>query len=337
MRRLPLAEPRDPRADAYPMPRVPRGWYAVARSSEITGDAPTSLHYFGRALVGFRDEKGKAHVLDAHCPHYGAHLGEGGRIVDGKLECPFHGWQFDGEGQCVHAPFVSKPPRAETGKHPVVERSGLVYVHASDAEPQFAPPRVHEAEDERFASPIVERHRMRTHIQEIRENIVDESHFHYIHGQDRPSDLVFEEDGPRAYAHGALQKRVFGVSFDQSFDVEMHGPGIMVVRTVGRYITTTTIALTTPVDDSVSELRLLHYVKRKPNAPWLTPLQKAFFSYIARPEVLEEKRIWDHKVWRERPILLPHETGIRALRRWYAQFYADEQQDGRVTPRCATG
>ena len=35
----------------------------------------------------------------------------------------------------------------------------------------------------------------------------------------------------------------------------------------------------------------------------------------------EEVRIWDHKIHQARPVLLPHEKGIRALRRWYAQFY----------------
>jgi hypothetical protein len=40
--------------------------------------------------------------------------------------------------------------------------------------------------------------------------------------------------------------------------------------------------------------------------------------------VREEVRIWDHKIHQSRPVLLPHEKGIRALRRWYAQFYPSE-------------
>ena len=40
-----------------------------------------------------------------------------------------------------------------------------------------------------------------------------------------------------------------------------------------------------------------------------------------REEVREEVRIWDHKVHQARPVLLQHERGIKALRRWYAQFY----------------
>lgn len=338
MRRLPLAPPRDPRADAYPMPRVPTGWYGIALSREVSSRRPTSLHYFGRELVAFRDTSGTAHLIDAYCPHYGAHLGDGGRIVDGTLECPFHGWRFDGGGRCVHAPFADKPPRAQTGSYPTVERSGVLYAFVGAETPTFEAPDIPEGHDRDYASPMSERHVARTHVQEIRENIVDESHFHFIHGQRRPSELVFEEDGPRAYVHGTLHKRVLGVDFEQSFEVEMHGPGVMIVRTAGRYMTTTTVALTTPIDDRASELHLLHYIKRAELGRVLVPFQKLFFNLVAGPEIREERRIWDAKIWRERPILLPHETGIRALRRWYAQFYASaDEEDAIVSPHIAAG
>jgi hypothetical protein len=55
--------------------------------------------------------------------------------------------------------------------------------------------------------------------------------------------------------------------------------------------------------------------------PFLAPVLKLAFRTQAFGEVREEIRIWDHKVHRARPVLLPHEKGIKALRRWYAQFY----------------
>ena len=78
-RRDPMAVlPRDTRADSYPMPFVPYGWYAVLRSRQLRPGRVVSLHYFGRALIAFRGADGQAAVRDAHCPHYGAHLGVGG-------------------------------------------------------------------------------------------------------------------------------------------------------------------------------------------------------------------------------------------------------------------
>ena len=63
----------------------------------------------GENLVVFRTGAGKACVLDAYCPHLGANLGIGGRVVGDCIECPFHGWQFDGhDGKCTRVPYAEK-------------------------------------------------------------------------------------------------------------------------------------------------------------------------------------------------------------------------------------
>lgn len=60
-------------------------------------------------MVVFRDQEGKASVLDAYCPHLGANLAVGGRVVGNCIECPFHGWQFRGDdGKCVKIPYAEK-------------------------------------------------------------------------------------------------------------------------------------------------------------------------------------------------------------------------------------
>ncbi len=57
----------------------------------------------------FRDEEGKSHVVDAYCPHLGANLAVGGKVVGNCIECPFHAWRFRGEdGKCVHIPAADK-------------------------------------------------------------------------------------------------------------------------------------------------------------------------------------------------------------------------------------
>lgn len=60
----------------------------------------------GKNLIVFRGESDEAHVFDAYCAHMGAHLGVGGTVLPGDcLQCPFHGWIFDGKtGQCVQIP-----------------------------------------------------------------------------------------------------------------------------------------------------------------------------------------------------------------------------------------
>src|SRR5687767_14969896 len=98
------------------MSPYPTGWFVVAHSAELTSDVVLSLRYFGRDLVAWRDDEGKAVVADAHCPHLGAHIGYGGFVEAGCVVCPFHHWRFDGDGQNVEIPYrdsVNKAARLE--------------------------------------------------------------------------------------------------------------------------------------------------------------------------------------------------------------------------------
>ncbi|WP_234383289.1 Rieske 2Fe-2S domain-containing protein [Streptomyces dysideae] len=293
----------------------------MLRSAELRPDRVVSLHYFGRALVAFRGADGQAAVRDAHCPHYGAHLGVGGKVVDGTVECPFHGWRFAADGRCVNAPFAVRTPKVSLGGFPVREHSGLIFVHTGPVAPSWEVPEIPEAGSRDFAEPIDDTCRARIHIQEMRENIVDESHFHFIHGQSEPPVQDWRTDGPFAEVRGRISRRVLGWDINNTFDAVMYGPGVMVVRTHGPVLSVTAVALSTPVDDRTSELRMLYYLRKPARAPFLTPALKLVFRAEALGEVHEEVRIWDYKIHQPRPVLLPHEKGIKALRRWYAQFY----------------
>ena len=102
---------RDAKTEHDALP-IPNGWFAVAWSRELTRATCRPLFYFGQELVLFRTRSGQARVLDAYCPHLGAHLGQGGRVIGETVRCPFHGWQYDGTtGACVHIPYCERIPR----------------------------------------------------------------------------------------------------------------------------------------------------------------------------------------------------------------------------------
>src|SRR5438045_4014627 len=84
----------------------PRGWFAVCFSADLAPGATRAVRYFGQDLVVYRGEDGVARVLDAYCPHLGAHLGVGGKVVGDTIRCPFHAWRFDGCGDCVGIPYL---------------------------------------------------------------------------------------------------------------------------------------------------------------------------------------------------------------------------------------
>ena len=102
---------------------IPLGWYALEYSEQLAVGEVKALHYLGRELVLFRTESGQARVVDAFCPHLGAHLGHGGIVVGENIACPFHGWEFDGTGKCTEVPYHKKtfPKKAAIPNWEIVE------------------------------------------------------------------------------------------------------------------------------------------------------------------------------------------------------------------------
>ena len=61
---------------------VVEGWYWVIRSKEVKKGKIKAVNMLGRELIVYRGDDGVARVMDAYCPHMGAHLAEG--KVDGQ-------------------------------------------------------------------------------------------------------------------------------------------------------------------------------------------------------------------------------------------------------------
>ena len=112
----------------FPFPAYPNGWFAVSSSDEVKSGEVKPLDYFGNPLVVYRTEAGEARVIDANCPHLGAHLGFGGAVVGETVRCPFHHWRFGADGKCVDIPYAQRiPPLAKIRVWPTCESNGFVF------------------------------------------------------------------------------------------------------------------------------------------------------------------------------------------------------------------
>ncbi len=85
-------------------------WHPVALCEDVAVQ-PLAATLLDRALVLWRDAAGEVHAWADQCPHRGAKLSMG-RVSGGRLECPYHGWQFGPTGRCQHVPAlpVFEPP-----------------------------------------------------------------------------------------------------------------------------------------------------------------------------------------------------------------------------------
>jgi len=120
-----------------------RYWQPVALVEELAGPRPLkAVKLMGQDFVLFRDEAGQLGLLDRDCPHRGADLAFG-RLENGGLRCPFHGWLFDVKGKCLETPAEPEGSklctRVQQGAYPVVEKSGIVFAYIGEGEPPAFP------------------------------------------------------------------------------------------------------------------------------------------------------------------------------------------------------
>jgi nitrite reductase/ring-hydroxylating ferredoxin subunit len=316
-----LLDPATPRlrvrtvADRFPFP-IPNGWFIVAMAGDLGPGEVRSLHYFGRDLVLYRTDTGDARLLDAYCPHLGAHLGVGSRVEAGNLRCAFHGWSFDGaSGRCTEIPYgpgERVPAKARVRTYPVIERGGAVWAwhHLTDGEPFFELPVVPEfAKREAWTEPLLSEFRIATSCQEMAENNHDFAHFQFVHGT--PSVPVGEEviDGTyKAVKSPGLERETFGL-------------GLGVVRIPGML---TFLSSVTPVDEDNVHVRWLFTVPIEAGET-----SARFFAEQFSDGITQDIPIWENKIYRPRPVLTRSESGIAEHRNWSRQFYSDPAEEPR--------
>lgn len=155
-------------------------WHPVCQSSEVH-DAPVAVRLLERDLVVWRDEAGLLRAFADQCPHRGARLSLG-RVHAGQLECPYHGWRFEGSGRCVKVPAVPDfvpPPGHVACTHAAAEAAGLVWVRLEAGAPQ--PVAVEGEDDPRLRKLTVGPYDVAASAPRIVENFLDLSHFGFVH------------------------------------------------------------------------------------------------------------------------------------------------------------
>lgn len=122
--------------------RLSRAWYVACETKDL-GASPRAAVVLGTPLVLFRSEGGRAAALLDRCPHRNAPLSRGRVVPGGRLECAYHGWQFESGGRCALVPGLAGGAEARERRTPacaVRERDGFVWVWPElDGEPASEP------------------------------------------------------------------------------------------------------------------------------------------------------------------------------------------------------
>jgi phenylpropionate dioxygenase-like ring-hydroxylating dioxygenase large terminal subunit len=177
-------------------------WYPICTTAELDEKSPQRADLLGVRVVAFRDNEGNACVLSDTCIHRGGALSEG-KVVDGCITCPYHGWAYSGDGRCTSIPSMNgkkAPARAKVDSYPVVEKYGVIFAYMGDLPEAERPPEpvVEEFEQEgwRVTGPIV--FEIEGYFERSVENGLDPFHNEFVHpAQGAPrveSDQVEIED-----------------------------------------------------------------------------------------------------------------------------------------------
>jgi phenylpropionate dioxygenase-like ring-hydroxylating dioxygenase large terminal subunit len=159
-------------------------WYPAEQSQNIT-DTPVRLRMLGQDFVMWRDSAGQAHCLSNTCSHRGGSLSSG-NIKDDCIQCPYHGWRFDGDGNCVAIPSLGPkaniPGRTRVDSYPVEERYGLVFCFLGDLPEDERPPimNIKEWELEGWNNTI-QHYVWDINFQRSIENGIDPAHNEFVH------------------------------------------------------------------------------------------------------------------------------------------------------------
>jgi 3-ketosteroid 9alpha-monooxygenase subunit A len=302
----------------------PRGWFSVGFSTELAAKEVKPIRYFGRDLVLFRGEDGVPRVMDAHCPHLGAHLGYGGTVEGNSIRCPFHAWRFGDGGECVEVPYAKKiPAKARVGCWPVQERNGVIFVHH---DPEGKPPTYEIPVLEDYGHPdwspwASSLFPMKTHPKEIVENIADKAHFAFIHDTE-VEEFSFEVDGHIGRQRMKGKAR-FGEKFESIASVATYyGPGVLITEMEG-VLKNHLMVLTTPVDLGHVNLWFAAMLKKVGNGK-NTDSYMGLYMENLRIGFIQDQKIWENKIYRDRPLLCDGDGPIGKMRSWYKQFYVED-------------
>jgi 5,5'-dehydrodivanillate O-demethylase len=115
-----------------------RFWQPVARADDLAPGRAKPIRMMSEDFTLYRGEGGEAHLVAFRCAHRGTQLSTG--WVEGDtIRCFYHGWAYDGNGQCVEQPAEPEPfcSRIKIKAYPVQEYLGLIWAYLGEGD---APP-----------------------------------------------------------------------------------------------------------------------------------------------------------------------------------------------------
>ena len=194
-----------PQQEMISGPYLRNAWYVAAWSDDIADGQLVARTIMAEPIVLYRKADGSVAAIEDRCAHRFAPLSMGKIVGGDRIQCPYHGLEFDGTGACVRNPHGTKniPPRARVKSYPVVEKHKAAWIWMGDAPadngkvPDFGVldnvPEIYTTKRDSIT--------IRANYQLIIDNLLDLSHTSYLHegilgnADTVESEITVEQDG----------------------------------------------------------------------------------------------------------------------------------------------
>lgn len=341
-------------------------WYPIAFVDDLSPSQLTPFTLLDTPLVIWWDAPAQTwRAFEDVCPHRLAPLSEGRINEAGRIECPYHGWAFDGAGDCKSIPQLPDgsdaihSPRACAKSLPTQVRQGLLFVYPGTAEnaPRVPVPTVPALDEPQEGWVCLNTFRdLPYDALTLLENVIDSSHIPYTHHKTvgnrsnaAPMELFVTESGrqgftgewPEGPRRGKLGKQT----------TIFIAPNLMwhdlTSKQFGR---TLTVVYATPIRKG--ECRLFARFPFKFNAAIPKLVMKVvprWYNHIGQNGILEDDQIFLHLQERALERTLENVGGgdrfakafylptradayVTELRKWVTQYHADPFPESVLPP-----
>jgi nitrite reductase/ring-hydroxylating ferredoxin subunit len=202
-----------------------RYWIPAILAEEVAekDGAPVRVQLLGEKLVVFRDTDGRIGVIDEFCAHRGVSLWFG-RNEECGLRCPYHGWKYDVNGQCVDLPSEAEESgmraRIKLKSYPSIEQGGVIWIYMGPPQLQPEPPAL-EWTLVPAANRFVSKRLQECNYLQAIEGGIDSSHVSFLHSGALNRDPLFKDAKDRANRYNLTDRM-------PHFDVVEYEGGLLI-------------------------------------------------------------------------------------------------------------
>jgi phenylpropionate dioxygenase-like ring-hydroxylating dioxygenase large terminal subunit len=313
-------------------------WYYALPGGQLKAGQMLAKQLLGEPVVFGRTRDGEVFALRDICPHRAVPL-SCGRFDGAEIECAYHGWRFDGDGQCTLIPALHDDQSLDLSKfqvrrYPVQEVQGNIWIYMSerergDIEPTHPVPIIAGFEDATYQSALTMK--FPCFIDHAVVGLMDPAHVPFVHrAWWWRSDAILTDEikafDPSPYGFTMRRHRLERQTFfyrliggDAEVEIGFSLPGVRIEQIITNTNRVANLTVITPISETETEVTTLFYT----TIGWFKPLQPLLLPFIRtflgqdREMVVKQQIGLKHNP----PLMLIRDADTQA--KWYYQLRSE--------------